>query len=132
MSSGKSDFAKSRKAGQTHFRTLRPPRATRVGIGEGITSRHDGRDEKRDKEEHREKENKSKNVGGPRSEVTFWHSLTATGGDVEVDKEGGSAQAAEITSLRTLMVVTGHPSTLANWTLVAVNLSSKRIFGTVA
>ena len=31
----------------------------------------------------------TKNVGRPKSENAFWQDLTATGGDVEVDEEGG-------------------------------------------
>jgi hypothetical protein len=31
----------------------------------------------------------TKKVGGPRSENAFWQDVTATGGDVEVDEEGG-------------------------------------------
>jgi hypothetical protein len=43
--------------------------------------------EKRDREEQHD--NKYEKVGGPRSEKAFWRDLAATGGDVEVDEEGG-------------------------------------------
>ena len=43
--------------------------------------------EKRDRKEQHD--SKCKKVWGPRSEKAFWQDLTATGGDVEVDEEGG-------------------------------------------
>ena len=41
----------------------------------------------RDKEEQHD--NECGKVGTPKSENAFWQDLTATGGDVEVDEEGG-------------------------------------------
>jgi hypothetical protein len=50
--------------------------------GDGV-----GRGKKRDKGEQHEK--KYEKVGGQKSANAFWQDLTATGGDVEVEGEGG-------------------------------------------
>jgi len=52
-----------------------------------LTETTEGGGEKRDKEEQHD--NKCGKVGRPKSENAFWQDLTATGGDVEVDEEGG-------------------------------------------
>lgn len=38
----------------------------------------------------------TKRVGRPKSENVFWQDLTATGGDVEVDEEGGSSVSTSL------------------------------------
>jgi len=49
---------------------------------------------RRRREERKERQGRAarqqiRKVGGPKSENAFWQDLTATGGDVEVDEEGG-------------------------------------------
>ena len=51
------------------------------------TETTEGGGRERDKEEQHD--NKYEEVGRPKSEDAFWQDLTATGGDVEVDEEGG-------------------------------------------
>jgi len=60
-----------------------------LGLELGRTLRAETTEGGAKRETEEKHENKCERVGRPKSENTFWQDLTATGGDVEVDEEGG-------------------------------------------